>query len=80
MSQRAATMPDMQTRTFYRWWITDPTTGRRRQTRHHMTEDQVRPRHPDAEPVQGSQDVRRLSDDPGANCTSAWLRGPILPQ
>lgn len=46
---------------FYLWWITDE-RGRRRRTTYRMTEAEARERHPGAEPVEGSREIRNLPE------------------
>jgi hypothetical protein len=48
----------------WRWWVRDPLTGKRRRTSYGMTEDEARARHPGAEKVEGTKEVRAV--DPTA--------------
>ena len=62
--------------TLYRWRIRDEVTGRMRTTRHHMTEADALARHPEAERLDDTREVREVPDDPlYQRTTSAWQRG-----
>ena len=45
---------------FYRWWIVDERTGKRRLTRFAMTREEAGERYPDAEPDLGTREVRNV--------------------
>jgi hypothetical protein len=47
---------------FYRWWIIDERTGKRRLTRYAMTREQAAERFPDAEPDLRTREVRILPE------------------
>jgi hypothetical protein len=44
----------------WRWWLTEPGTGRRVQSAQHMTEAQARALDRTAQPVRGSHRARQL--------------------
>ena len=46
---------------FWQWWITDE-FGRRRKTSYRMSRETALERHPDAEPVAGSMEIRNLPE------------------
>jgi hypothetical protein len=55
------------------WTITDEITGKRRQTRYRMTEEQARERFgDDAQKVEGSLEIRSVQ----GQSTSGWLTSP----
>lgn len=56
----------------WRWTITDPVTGRRRETRHLMIERDALMEDPTAERLDGTLEVRELPDDLLQMNTSAW--------
>ncbi len=62
--------------TLYRWWITDPRTGKTRATLYRMSDANARLLYPEVRPVEGSKEVRVLPDDLEADSTSAWQRRP----
>jgi len=80
MSQRRGKVVAMNTIELWRWWITDPCTGRRTATRYRMTEADALAVDAGAESVPGSLEVRPISTSPGGNCTSAWLTRPTVGQ
>jgi hypothetical protein len=45
---------------FFRWWITDERTGKRRSTTYRMRRDEAAERFPDAEPDLDSREIRDL--------------------
>jgi hypothetical protein len=47
---------------FFRWWIIDERTGRRRLTTYAMTREQAAERYPGAEPDLRTREVRNLPD------------------
>jgi hypothetical protein len=57
---------------FFKWYIVDERTGKRRLTRYAMTREQAAERFPDAEPDLQSREVRHLPE-PGE------LHGNTLP-
>lgn len=52
---------------FFRWWIVDPRTGRRRLTTTHLSREDAQRRFPGAEPDAGSREFRerRSGDEAG---------------
>jgi hypothetical protein len=69
----------MRATDFHFWWITDERTGKRRKTTWRMTADNALARYPNAEPVEGSEEVRYLpetEEDRRAVATSAFLASP----
>ena len=63
LSQPAATLPHMKTIDLWRWVITDD-TGRRRPTRHRMTEADALAQDPTAERLPGTLEQRQVPDKP----------------
>jgi len=58
-------MPPKQMTTpteFFRWYITDERTGKRRLTRYAMTRAEAAERYPDAEPDLRTREVRNLPE------------------
>ena len=47
----------------YRWRYYDEVRKKHLVTRYHATEEQIRPRHPDATAVPGTEQVLELPDD-----------------
>jgi hypothetical protein len=47
---------------FFRWWIIDERTGKRRLTRYAMTRDQAAERYPGAEPDLQTREVREVRE------------------
>jgi hypothetical protein len=45
---------------FFRWWITDEVTGKRRKTSYRMDRAPSLERYPDAEPDPSSREVRQV--------------------
>jgi len=45
---------------FFRWWVVDERTGKRRLTTYKMTRAEAADRYPGAEPDQQSREVRHL--------------------
>lgn len=60
MSHCRATLRGMKTIDLWRWYATDPATGRRRATRHVMTEADALATDPGAERVLGSLEQRQV--------------------
>jgi hypothetical protein len=53
----------MRTVTLHRWLITNPTTGKKHETRYRMTEADARALDPQATPVPWTMEERMLPDD-----------------
>ncbi len=49
---------------YWRWWVTDEVSGRRRATRHRMTAAEAALQHPGSTRVDGSLELR-LVPEPG---------------
>jgi hypothetical protein len=47
---------------FYRWWISDERTGKRRRTTYELTRERAAERFPDAEPDLRTREVRDLPE------------------
>jgi hypothetical protein len=47
---------------FFRWWITDERTGKRRRTSYKLTRADAERQYPGAEPDLQSREVRHLSE------------------
>lgn len=62
------------TREYWRWWITDEVTGRRRKTSWHMTAETAAG-YPDAERVEGSLELRPVAPAGDANGPHALQSG-----
>jgi hypothetical protein len=62
----------MKTLELYRWRITDPASGRKHVTRHRMTREHALQVDPHAQPVEGSLELRAVSEDVWAVSTSSW--------
>lgn len=47
---------------YWRWWVVDEVTGKRRQTRHRMTAAEAAVQHPGSTRVDGTLEVRRVPE------------------
>ena len=65
----------------FNWWITNEVTGERVKTRYAMTVEVALAQWSDAEPVEGSLEVREIPETDAefaAASTSAWQRRGLL--
>jgi hypothetical protein len=60
----------------WRWRVTDPASGRRYVTRHHMTEADALATDPAAERVEGTLQVLEVADGPNLHSTSSGRTPP----
>ena len=64
---------------FFKWWIVDERTGKRRLTRYAMTRADAAERFPDAEPDLGTREVRSAGAGRGAQQhAAAGLKGLVV--
>lgn len=74
LSQGSTKLPAMKTLELYRWWVTDPESGRRHATRHRMTREDALQVDPCAQVVAGSLELRDVMEDVWTVSTSSWQR------
>ena len=66
----------MKTVEFWCWWVVDEVTGKRRATRHKMTEPEALERHPGAERVAGTMELRSMPETDEERADLFRPRGP----
>lgn len=69
----------MKTVEFWCWWVVDEVTGKRRATRHKMTEEEALTRCPGATRVEHTLELRQMPETPEESADLFRPRGPLGP-